>query len=360
MTAQDIGELGNGSEAMIVRQEFGGKQIARSAETASTAVAAQAKAAIEARYVMALQRPRDWDAVRLRILKDCSRPSFAETSWYRRPVGKKKNDRTGKWEDSYAEGFSIRFAEAAMRAMGNIFPEVMTVYDDQRKRIVRVLVTDLEDNITYSLDVTVEKTVERSQLKDGQTPLSQRVNSYGKPVFLIEANESELTVKQDALVSKAMRKCGLRLLPGDIQDEAKSKIFEVRNNEAARDPDAARRKLIEAFSWYGVTPEMLAGYVGHPVATLAPAEIVELQGVYMSIKDGEKWADIMKVQSDVDEQKTELSTSGPPRSLGDVVAQAKTKKQKREEPPPPSDYDDPPQMSEAELAALAADAEMQP
>lgn len=346
-------------DAMVVRQGFSGKEIATSAETASTAVAAQAKAAIEARYVMALQRPRDWDAVRLRVLKDCSRPSFAETAWYRRPVGKKKNERTGKWEDSFAEGFSIRFAEAAMRAMGNLFPETMTVFDDTRKRIVRVLVTDLEDNITYSVDVMVEKTVERSTLKEGQTPLSQRINSYGKPVFLIEANEGELTVKQEALVSKAMRKCGLRLLPGDIQDEAKTKIFEVRNNEAARDPDAARRKLIEAFSWYGVTPEMLAGYVGHPVATLAPAEIVELQNIYMAVKDGDKWADIMKVH-DVEEPPpqpaAQSAPTGKPKTLGDVVAQAKAKKPAAK-PREPGDDDGPPEMNEEELAALARQAE---
>ena len=364
MTAEimNIGE----DEALVVRQEFGGKQIARSAETASTAVAAQAKAAIEARYVMALQRPRDWDAVRLRVLKDCSRPSFAETAWYRRPVGKKKNERTGKWEDSFAEGFSIRFAEAAMRAMGNLYPEVMTIFDDQRKRIVRVVVTDLEDNLSYSVDVMVEKTVERSNVKEGQTVLSQRVNSYGKPVFLVEANEGELTVKLDALVSKAMRKCGLRLLPGDIQDEAKAKIFEVRNNEAARDPDAARRKLIEAFNWYGVTPDMLAVYVGHPVATLSPAEIVELQGVYLAVKEGEKWAEIMKAH-EPDEQAETATPTAPktkPKSLADVVANEKAKKATKparepgddDEPPRPSEDDYPP-IDEAELARQALEAE---
>lgn len=49
--------------------------------------------------------------------------------------------------------------------------------------------------------------------------------------------------------------------------------------------------------------------------------------------------------------------SGPAKSLADVVAQAKAKSAApKNEPPPPSD-DDAPQISEAELAALAAEAE---
>lgn len=333
-------------ESMVVqRQEFGARQMSRTNETASVAVAAQAKAAIEARYVMAMQRPRDWDTARQRILKDCARPSFAESAWYRRPIGKKKNAR-GQWEDSFAEGFSIRFAEAAMRAMGNLYPETMTIYDDPKKRIVRVVVTDLEDNLSFSVDVLIEKTVERSTVKDGQLVIAQRINSYGKPVFIVEANEGELTTKQEALVSKAMRKCALRLLPGDIQDEARHKIMDVRSNEAARDPDAARRKLVDAFAWYGVTPEMLAGFLGHPVATMSPAEIVNLQEVYTAVREGESWASIMSVQADVAEAEDKPATPGtPPKTLGDVVKAETEKKEAKsvrrtdaiDEPPMPYD-----------------------
>jgi len=43
------------------------------AETASTAVAVQARAAVEARYKMALMRPRSWDDVRVRLLAACHR-----------------------------------------------------------------------------------------------------------------------------------------------------------------------------------------------------------------------------------------------------------------------------------------------
>src|SRR5258708_6569465 len=77
-------------------------------ETASTVLAAQAKAQIEARYVMAERHPRDLDVVRQRMLKECRRPVFAGVARYRKPIGKG------------VEGPSIRFAEAAIRLMGNI------------------------------------------------------------------------------------------------------------------------------------------------------------------------------------------------------------------------------------------------
>ena len=70
-------------------------------ETTAGALAAQAKAAVEARYIMAMQRPRDWDQVRLSLLKECDRTNFAEVAIYRKPVGQG------------IEGPSIRFAEAA-------------------------------------------------------------------------------------------------------------------------------------------------------------------------------------------------------------------------------------------------------
>ena len=56
-------------------------------ENAALAMAAQQKA-VEARYKMALARPRDLDAVRQNMLKDARRPSFASVAIYHKPIGK--------------------------------------------------------------------------------------------------------------------------------------------------------------------------------------------------------------------------------------------------------------------------------
>jgi len=78
------------NQALAVRQDFGGTSSTLAAqETASAYVAAQAKAVVEARYVMALRRPRQWDQVRQDLLKECKRPSFAnnKSAYYRKPIG---------------------------------------------------------------------------------------------------------------------------------------------------------------------------------------------------------------------------------------------------------------------------------
>ncbi|MGZ4819364.1 MAG: hypothetical protein ACXVZJ_12100, partial [Terriglobales bacterium] len=141
-------------------------------ETASTMAAAQGKAMVEARYVMALRNPRNWDQVRSDILTECKRPSFADNKsvYYRKPIGQG------------VEGLGIRFVESAMRHMRNVLVDPIMIFEDELKEIYRVSVTDLEANITYPLDVRVSKTVERSKPNADGSYLSVRKNSYGKDV----------------------------------------------------------------------------------------------------------------------------------------------------------------------------------
>lgn len=257
--------------------------VANGGETAATAVAAQAKALVEARYTVAIRRPRDFDQVRQNLLKECRRPSFAAVARYRKPIGKG------------VEGPSIRFAEAAIRCMTNITVETMTVYDDREKRIVRVAVTDLESNVPYSIDVTIEKTVERRKVKEGDVVIRSRQNSYGETVHLIEATEDDILNKQNALISKAIRTQGMRHIPGDLVDECTSIIKETLKNADAKDPDAAKRRLFDAFADIGVSAESIKRYLGHEATTLSPKELDELRTLYAGVRDGETtWKEVME------------------------------------------------------------------
>lgn len=280
-------ELAKAPEAgQLARQDFGGSSIQSIAETATGAAAAQAQAAVQARYIMALRKPRDVDQVRLVLLKECSRPGFAAVARYHKPIGQG------------VEGPSIRFAEAAIRAMTNVYPETMAIYDDRSKRIVRVSVTDLESNVTYSKDVTVTKTVERKNLKPGQECIRERTNSYGAKVFIVEATDDEILNAENALTSKALRGLALRLLPGDILEECMAKVVATMANGAAKDPDAARKLLADSFAGIGVSPADLKAYLGHDLATLAPAELVQLRSLFCAIRDGEgTWAEAMEART---------------------------------------------------------------
>lgn len=255
-------------------------------ETAASAAAAQAKALVEARYTVAINRPRDMDTVREKLLKECRRPSFAESVQYRKPMGKKKNEATGEWEQQFIEGPSIRFAEAAIRCMGNIVVQEVTTYDDEEKRIIEVSVTDLESNTVFPSSITVNKTVERKKKRDGDEVIRERLNSYNEKVFILRATEDELLNKKNALLSKAIRTNGLRLVPGDLVDECVETALKTAESKDAADPDAARRKILDAFAAINVSAEDLKRYAGD-LSKLSPKDIKELRALHAAIKDGE-------------------------------------------------------------------------
>jgi hypothetical protein len=285
------------TNAQVVRQGFSNEELAMQNETAANALAAAAKATIEARYILAMKRPRDWDTVRTKLLKACDRPAFADEAIYRKPVGKKKNDQ-GEWEQAYVEGPSVRFAEEAKRCMGNLYWSSTSIYDDPAKSIVRVTVMDLESNDTGEIDVTVEKTVERRSLKRGQTPLRRRVNSYGEEVFVVSATDDEVLNKLNALVSKAFRNGLMRMLPGDIASEGEDRCRATQKKRDAADPDAAKRKLFDSFASIGIMPDAIKAYLGHAAEVLHPKELTELRAIFAAIRDGEtSWGELMEAKS---------------------------------------------------------------
>lgn len=254
-------------------------------ESAATAVASQAKAMVEARYTIALHRPRNWDQVRQDLLRECRRPTFAnnKSTYYRKPIG------------AGVEGLGIRFVEVALRCMTNVLIETTMIFEDAHKEVHRVSVTDLEANVTYPLDVKVSKTVERSKPSDDGSYFSMRINSYNKPVYTVPANDDDLLNKRAALISKAMRTLGLRIIPGDLCDEAEVIIKTVRMDEAARDPAAERKSIVDAFGGIGVKAHQLTEYLGHDIDACSPAQLVDLRGLFGAIKDGEAtWATVME------------------------------------------------------------------
>jgi hypothetical protein len=272
-------------------------------ETASVALAAAAKAGVSARFELALHRPRDIEDARVRLLKDCARPRFAEAARYCKPQGKQKNEETGQWEQVYVEGPSARFAEAALRHLGNLVVEAQTIFDDDHQRIMRVTATDLETNATTSGDVAVSKTLERRQLKRGQRPLRTRSNSYGDMLYIVEATDDEVANKAASAVSKMRRNLILQLVPADILEECMDACVVTQQKKDAEDPDAARRKVLDAFAAIGVQPSDLARYLGHDTSALNPAELTELRAIYAAIRDKETtWREVLETRTEEPEE----------------------------------------------------------
>lgn len=268
--------LGNAFAAAVVPQGI---------ESASSAVAAQAKAMVESRYVMAMRNPRNWDQVRLDLMHECKRPSFADnkSAYYIKPIG------------AGVEGLGIRFVEVALRCMKNVLIETNMIFEDELKELHRVSVTDLEANITYPLDVRVSKTIERSKPNSDGSYLSVRKNSRNQDVYTIVGTDDDILNKRGALISKAIRTLGLRIIPGDLCDEAEALIKRVRLDKAAMDPDAERKKIIDAFAEMGISAANLTDYLDHAIGQSSPAEIVNLRGIYGAVRDGEAtWRSVMQ------------------------------------------------------------------
>lgn len=265
-----------------------------------TAVAAaeSAKARIQSAYIMAMHRPRNVDQARINILQACKRPLFAERVEYSKPVGNKA-----------IKGPSIRFAELAVREWGNVLVESQTVYEDDFIRRIKVTCTDLETNSSHSKEIQISKTVERKK-SEGREVLGERTNTNGDKVFIVKATDDELHNKEAALISKAVRNEGLRLIPSDIIDEAMDTAKATLRDRDKADPQAAKKKLLDAFAEIGIKPKDLEEYLRHKTDNVAPGELEDLRGIYRALKDGEAtWADYVQptpVEQKTEEKKDEL------------------------------------------------------
>ena len=254
-----------------------------SSDPAAIAAAESAKARIQTAYLMALHKPRVEDQARVRILEACKRPKFAERVEFSKPVGTRK-----------IRGPSVRFAELALREWGNIDTETQVVYEDDHIRRIKVRLLDLETNTGFSRELQIKKTVERKSRKDREV-VGERTNTKGENVYIVVATDDELENKQNALISKAVRNEGLRLIPSDITDEAIETATATMRNKFAEDPKAEKKKIIDSFSEIGIKPKNIEGYLKHSIDTISPPELQGLRGMYRAIRDGEAtWASYLE------------------------------------------------------------------
>ncbi|WP_151824518.1 hypothetical protein [Acinetobacter bereziniae] len=261
------------------------------AETAANVLAAQAKAQVEARYMMAMHRPRNWEEVRQNLKKECERPSFANnpSTFYKKPVG-----------GTSITGLGIRFAEVAVRCMTNVLVETTMIFEDSQKEIHRVSVTDLESNTTYPQDIKINKTVERKN-KNGRTVISERMNSYNELIYEVEATEDEMLNKRGSAISKTIRNLALRIIPGDIQDEMEQIILRVRNSGVKDDPELHKKQIIDSFANIGVKVSGLSAYLGCSVDQCSPSQIEDLRQIFAAIKTGETtWQSVISSKEEAD------------------------------------------------------------
>jgi len=271
-------------------------------EATGDAMAAAAKAMVEAAYIIALRNPRNIERARQRLLAECERPGFAENARYAKPTGEGK-----------IYGLSIRFAEAAMREMGNLDCQQFIVFDDDLRRGMVVAVRDLETNAAVTFPVLIDKTVERKKPDPTREKLGERKNSRGEMVYLVKATEDEVLTKQNAMLSKARRNAILNFLPSDIADECERACQETLAKQDKTDPKAALRRITGGFFDLGVDADVVQKMVGHDLDTISPAELNLLRNLYTGLRDGETTlADVLEA---VGQRDAEAGEPGAKRGL---------------------------------------------
>ncbi len=136
----------------------------------------------------------------------------------------------------------------------------------------------------------------------------------------------EMTANQGA---RRMRACILGIIPGDVVEAAQKQCEETLKSKADTSPEAIK-KMVDAFSGYGVTKDQIEKRIQRRLDSITPAQVIGLRKIYNSLKDGMSttgdWFEVAEAQ-----QPDEKSKSGSEALKG--ALKGKQKAESKPEPP---------------------------
>lgn len=216
----------------------------------------RAEQEVQAAFVIAKKFPRNLNQSYIDIINSCKRSSLAETAMYAFPRG-----------GQLVTGPSIRMAEMMAMCYGNIDCGIREISQENDTAVAEAYAIDLQTNtrITKVFSVKLER-----HTKKGITKLSDPRDRY------------ELIANNGA---RRLRSCILALIPGDITEDA---VNQCRKTLESSDIPLADRikKMVMAFNELGVSVEHIEKRLGHNLDATIPAELVTLQSIFRSLKDG--------------------------------------------------------------------------
>lgn len=220
------------------------------------------------------------------------------------------------------EGPSIRLAEIAAAAWGNLRIATRIVGNDGRMVTVEAVAHDLQKNVASS------KQVARSIMtKNGQT---------------FSADMQVMTI--NAASSLARRNAIYDVVPKVYVNKLVAQCQEFVKGQAVTGLRDKVQKVVKAFAKYGVTPELICLKMEvSNIDEITPEMVVRLVGIGNSLKDG---------QTTVEEEFPQLRGEQKPSKMQEAAekARAAVKGKKTETPK------DPAEMTDAEIEeAMAAE-----
>lgn len=211
---------------------------------------------VQAAVVMAKRFPRDWVEVERKLIQSCKRPKLAEIAIYEYPRGGTK-----------VTGPSIRLAEAAAQAMGNIDFGWMEIQRLEDESICTAYAWDIENNIRRATTFSVPH---------------YRDTKQGKKRLVDDRDIYEMCANQ---ASRRMRGCILQVVPGDLVDLAISECEKTlkANLGTVQEQAAKWAKVFE--KEYGVKPESIMRYLGSRPETWTQNDMFRLRKLYNALRD---------------------------------------------------------------------------
>lgn len=229
---------------------------------------ARAVAQVKAQVIMARQFPRPPMEVADNILRECQRPSLADTAVFSFPRGKEM-----------VTGPSIRLAEVLARNWGNntFGVEVLERKQDSKGvgySVIRVFAWDLQTNMCIERKFTLKHW--RSTRSGGYALTDDR------DIYELEAN----------MGARRLRSCILQMIPGDLVAAAVAACRKTSSSglsEKMKDPNS-RQQLVSAtirvYSKIGIQQTDLEEYLNARVDDWTADHMLKLKELKTSLDDG--------------------------------------------------------------------------
>ncbi len=224
----------------------------------------QSRAITEAqgKLMLAKQFPRDENEAFTKVMESCKRAGMANQAVYSFPRGRQT-----------VSGPSIRLVEEIARCYGNIEYGLRELSNAGGESEMEAYAWDLQTNTVSSQKFKVKHI--RDKRGGGEVLKDQR------DIYEITAN----------MGARRLRARMLAILPPDIVESAVDECRKTMSGQNEKPRTDRIRDLLQAFDKLSVTKEMIENRLEHGVDAISEDEIVDLRGIYNSIKNSQSKRD---------------------------------------------------------------------
>lgn len=249
-----------------------GRQLAAMGTANIGAVTVESDRAIaeaQGQLILAKRFPRDMTKAHADLMAACKSKAFAEKAFYAKPQG-----------GSTVKGPSIRMAEEVARVYGNCQYGHRELSRDSKKSEIEVYFWDMENNNYNKRQITVMHVIDT---REGPKPMR---------------DQSQIDMKINNIASKQVRGLILAGVAKWLVEDAVAECAKTIAGNNEEPLESRVRKMTQAFAKFGVTTERLEKHLGHKLDQTTLDEVVDLQGMFNSLRDGTPASELFPLEDD--------------------------------------------------------------